>query len=143
MTKEVFESFVNLAKAKGITKYAIRCEGGNRIIYHDDFTGRIIFDTEKIISVQLTRNNAIPHQGFIISAITYDCIDSVLLNDIEFTDTISVIKALGAWNDDMKKFFEQCPIKRDIIPGTAGITSIKDKDGNPTLGKNSPGYVTK
>lgn len=143
MTKETFEKFINAAKAKGITNYAIRCEGGNRIIYHNDTTGKIILLEDEIISVTLSKNYATPSQSFVISAITYDCIDDVLLNDIPFAESIEILKGLNVWNDELKKFFAQTPNKKDIVPGTAGLSEIKDKDGNTVIGKGSAGYVTK
>ena len=42
MTKEIFDEFIAKAEAAGITDYAIRCEGGNRIVYHNATTGKLI-----------------------------------------------------------------------------------------------------
>lgn len=143
MTKETFEKFINAAKAKGIKNYAIRCQGGNRIVYHNDTTGKIILLDDEIISVTLSKNYASPVQSFVISAITYDCIDDVLLNDIPFAESIEILKGLNVWNDELKEFFSKTPNKKDIVPGTAGIDIIRDKDGKEVIGKGSSGYVTK
>lgn len=143
MTKEVFESFIAAAKAEGITKYAIRCEGGNRIIYHNETTEKLIFKDEEVIHVALSRNYASEGQSYVISVITYDCIESVLLNEVPFKDTIDIVKSLGAFDTEMEAFFAQSPNKRDIKPGTAGLAERTDKDGNPIITPGSNGYVTK
>lgn len=143
MTKEVFQSFITSAAAQGITDYAIRCEGGNRIVYHNATTEKLIFKDEEVISVALSRNYATEGRGYVISVITYDCIDSVLLNEIPFKETIDIVKSLGAFDDEMKAFFEQSPNKRDIKPGTAGLAPRTDEDGKPIIAPGSNGYVTK
>ena len=143
MTKEVFESFIAVAEAQGITNYAIRCEGGNRIIYHNDTTEKLIFKDDEVIHVGLSRNYASEGQSFVISVITYDCIDSVLLNEVPFADAIDIVKSLDAFDAEMEAFFAQAPNKRDLKPGTAGLAVRTDKDGKPIIAPGSNGYVTK
>lgn len=143
MTKEVFQSFIAVAAAQGITNYAIRCEGGNRIIYHNATTEKLIFKDDEVIHVGLSRNYASERQSFVISVITYDCIDSVLLNEVPFKDTIDIVKSLGAFDTEMDEFFSQAPNKRDIKPGTAGLATRTNKDGNVIIAPGSNGYVTK
>ena len=49
---------------------------------------------------------------------------------------------IGVYNDEWKAFFGKIPRKMDIMPGTAGITIMKDKDGNDTLPPHSVGMIT-
>lgn len=142
MTKEIFDEFIAKAKDAGITDYAIRCEGGNRIVYHNATTGKLIRLADEVISVTLSRNYASKGQSYVVSVITYDCIDSVLLNEVPFADTIEIVKALSGFNSEMEEFFAQSPNKRDLIPGTAGLAPVTDKDGNATIASGSNGYVT-
>ena len=153
MTKDVFDKTLVAAKANGINSYAIRCENGNRIMRHNPITdeqrkngetqtGFIKEDTDSLISVELSGNYAVEGTIFNITSVTFDTIDSIIIQDVDYSTSMAIAKSLGIWDDDMKTFFEHVPVRRDLKPGTAGLAIRTDTDGKPVLAKGSVGYVT-
>jgi hypothetical protein len=142
MTKEVFQSFIDTAKANGVTEYTIRAENANRIVPHNDDSGRIVLGDDHITCIELSRNYQVEGTRYIITVITYDTIDSVILQDIDVATSIKIMTALGMFDADMEKFFKQAPVRRDLKPGTAGLAVRTDSDGNPVVATGSVGYVT-
>lgn len=150
MTVEGFKEFINKLNEIGIHTYQVKVQGGNRTLYNNDnpdmpnqdTTGKIAILGDDLISVEVTRNNILPERRFFVTRTAIESCDSVMAPDLTEENTKKLLQELGVYNDEWKAFFGKIPRKMDIMPGTAGITTMKDKDGNDTLPPHSVGMIT-
>lgn len=150
MTTEGFKDFVDKLKSVGINTYQVKCQGGNRTIYNNDkpdmpnqdVTGKIVVVGDDLISVEVTRNNMLPERRFFATRTAIESCDAVLAPDLTEETTKAFLKAMGIYDDEWKDFFSKIPRKMDLIPGTAAMKPIRDKEGNDTLPPHSVGMVT-
>jgi hypothetical protein len=150
MTVEGFKEFINKLNEIGIHTYQVKAQGGNRTLYNNDnpdmpnqdTTGKIAILGDDLISVEVTRNNILPERRFFVTRTSIESCDCVMAPDLTEENTKKLLQELGVYNDEWKAFFGKIPRKMDIMPGTAGITTMKDKDGNDTLPPHSVGMIT-
>ena len=143
MTKEQYAQFVSDCESAGITQWSVRFEGGNRSAVHGYQGCRIIPRDEDIIIIESTNNYATSNGQFNITSCNYDVIDNVRTLDATFQQTIDLLTTMGIYDDDMRDFIKTSVKRQPIIPGTAGLSTIKDADGNDVIPPGSVGYVTK
>ena len=150
MTVEGFKEFINKLNEIGIHTYQVKTQGGNRTLYNNDnpdmpnqnTTGKLAILGDDLISVEVTRNNILPERRFFVTRTSIESCDAVMAPDLTEKNTKKLLQELGVYNDEWKAFFGKIPRKMDIMPGTAGITTMKDKDGNDTLPPHSVGMIT-
>lgn len=150
MTVEGFKDFIDKLKEIGINTYQVKAQGGNRTLYNNDkpdmpnqdTTGKIAILGDDLISVEVTRNNILPERRFFVTRTTIESCDSIMAPDLTEDNTKKLLQSLGVYNDEWKEFFGKIPRKMDIMPGTAGLSTMKDKEGNDTLPPHSVGMVT-
>lgn len=147
LSKQNFDSFLSALNSVNIKEYSIRCEGGNRILYHNGTTSVIVPKDDHIICIEVTKNYGSPDGAFNVLMVPYDNIDDIKVNDTTFVGALSVMEALGAKTDEVMAFMKQSPTRMPIIPGTAGLkpVTIKDEETGKevsVLGSGSRGYVT-
>lgn len=143
LSKADYDKFISSINKVGIKKYNIRCEGGNRIIYHNEETSFIIPFDEYVICLESTKNYATSNGRFNLIMIPYDNIDDIKVDDLPFDISIDLSKELGIY-EKVKEFMKNVPARQGIVPGTAGLDSVKDKTGTiPTISPGYSGYVTK
>ena len=150
MTVEGFKEFINKLNEIGIHTYQVKTQGGNRTLYNNDnpdmpnqnTTGKLAILGDDLISVEVTRNNILPERRFFVTRTSIESCDAVMAPDLTEENTKKLLQELGVYNDEWKAFFGKIPRKMDIMPGTAGITTMKDKDGNDTLPPHSVGMIT-
>jgi len=141
LSKQNYDNFVSALNSANIKEYCIRCEGGNRLLYHNGTSSVIVPKDDHIVCIERTKNYGSSDGIFNVIMVPYDNIDDIKINDITFVNGITVMESLGCRNDEVNAFLKQAPMKRDIIPGTAGLDSIK-VDNKPAVGSGSTGYVT-
>lgn len=147
LAKSNFDNFLSAINSAGIKEYCIRCEGGNRILYHNGTSSVIVPKDDHIVCIEVTKNYGSPNGVFNIIMVPYDNIDDIKTTDNTFADSLKIMEALGAKNADVEVFMKQAPTRMPIVPGTAGLKSITEKDKEtgeekPVLGVGSRGYVT-
>lgn len=147
MTKSNFDNFLSAIKSANIKGYCIRCEGGNRILYHNGTSSVIVEKSDHIVCIEVTKNYGSTDGAFNIIMVPYENIDDIKVLDTTFADSLIIMEALGAKNDDVIAFMKQSPTRMPVVPGTAGLEPIIKKDERtgkmvPVMGTGSRGYVT-
>lgn len=154
MTTENFVKFVKDLESVGMTHYEVRCAGGNRTIYNNpdfdpadpgtDIIGKITIDGDEIISTEVSRASIKPDRCFSISRMTIESCDEIILNDIPTDYAKKFLKAQGVWDDSYEEFFSKIPRKVDLWTkdNNAGLTPLKDDEGNDMLPPHSTGMIT-
>ena len=142
MTKELLEDYISKCKAAGIEKIAIRYEDGSRSIVIGNEGCRVELLDDVAIFVEPTHNYATPNGQFNITSCPYEYIDNIRALDATIPQTIALLTALNIYDEDADAMIKGCVKRQTIIPGTAGLTTIKDADGNDVIPPGSSGYVT-
>ena len=148
MLKASFENFVSKLNSIGVEEFEVRCQGGNRTIYNNasddpDMSGKIVVEDENnILAIEVQRATNKNERTFNITQLGFDNIDSILTHDMTRDEAKKFIKALGAWDDSFDTYFNAIPNKVDIIPGTAGLRVLQDKNGVDILPPHSVGMIT-
>ena len=142
MTKENLEKFIQNCKDAGIERWMLRFEGGNRSAVHGNDGCRIIPRDDDVVIIEPCRNYA-SDGVYNITVCAYEMIDNVRALDLPIANTINLLTELGLYDDNMKNFIATGLHKTPIIPGTAGLSTIKDADGKDIIPPGSSGYVTK
>lgn len=151
MTKSEFDKIIAAGKAAGLEKYVVRCEGGNRVIYHKSESSLIYPKDTYLICFELSRNYASKNGQFNIIMVPYDDIDTVKFVDVPFVEGLAIMNDLGCKDDQLLEFVKTIPRRQEIYPGTGGIAPITEKrvasDGTvtetPIINGSVPGYITK
>lgn len=142
MTKENLQKFIDDCKSAGIERWALRFEGGNRTAVHGNDGCRICLRDNDVVIIEPCRNYA--SNGFYnITICAYDMIDNVKAIDLPITETIGLLTNLGLYDSTMEEFIKNGIHRQPIIPGTAGLSTIKDADGKDIIPPGSSGYVTR
>ena len=148
MLKASFENFISKLHSIGVEEFEVRCQGGNRTIYNNasddpDMSGKIVVEDENnILAIEVQRATNKNERTFNITQLGFDNIDAILTHDMTRDEAKKFIKALGAWDDSFDTYFNAIPNKVDIIPGTAGLRVLQDKNGVDILPPHSVGMVT-
>lgn len=142
MDKSSIESFVTELKNKGITKFLVRCEGGNRILYNND-NSLIRLKDDALYCVERSKNYAAGDGIIDIIKVAYEDINDIKSVDLSYTDSIELCKSLGLWDADMEEMFTSIGHRSDLQIGTAGLDTKKDKDGKVILPSGVAGILTK
>lgn len=144
MEKQSFDKFVNACKEAGITDYVIRCEGGNRIVYNNTTDSRVFPKDDHVEAIYRTHNYGKSEGIFDVICIPYENIDTVKVVSITFEQGIKLMELLENKNsEEFKDLLSKIHIRKDIIPGTANLDGIKDKEGKYALPPGSSGMVVK
>ena len=139
MTKETYDSFISALQSVDVKEYVIRCEGGNRMVYHNGKTSFVFAKDDHIEAIEITQNYAVDGGQFDVICVPYENIDTVKAVAITFEQGIKLMEALG--NSGLDEFFSKTPIRQDIKPGTANLAAMKDGKGNNILPPGTSGYV--
>lgn len=148
MEKAVLQKFIDAIKSSDSDDYAIRFNGGNKVAYHGSDSCRFELTDDAVVTLESNPNyqKANTHP-FIVAMVPYDNIDSAFAPNLTVKDAITILTSLGVFTDEIKNFIKAYGSSSDLIIPTegsnAGMAVMMDKDGNPTIGKYSPGYVTK
>lgn len=154
MTTENFKKFISDLESVGMTHYEVRCAGGNRTIYNNpdfdpsdpssDPIGIISIDGDELISTEISRLSIKPDRCVTISRMTIESCDEIILNDIPVDYAKKFLQAQGVWNKEYEKFFSEIPRKMDIWvkDNNAGLSVMKDENGNDMLPIHSTGMIT-
>ena len=143
MLKTQFDKFVSTLESAGITNYNIRCEGGNRIFYHNGTSGLIYRFNDYVICIDLCRNILHTNGQYDIALVPYENIDDIKSTDIPLVEAINIMDSLGCKDEEFLKFVRTTPRLSNTIPGTAGLAPEKDKNGNDVISGPVAGYSTK
>lgn len=143
MEKAHLEEFLNVCKDAGIEKWTLRFEGGNRSVTHGNDSTRIYLRDNDLIIIEPTHNYATPNGQFNITCNTYEMIDNVRVMDVPYAESIEIFKGLGIWDEELEQMVKASVKRMPIIPGTAGLSPIKDSEGNDVIPPGSSGYITK
>ena len=103
MDKNTVVNFVNELKSKGIERFVIRYEGGNRFTDSKSDSSRIYLADNYVVALDTTNNFNNANARFNIRIIPYDNIDDIIAYDLTTVETIEVLKAEGCWNEDMQE----------------------------------------
>ena len=103
MDKNTVVNFVNELKSKGIERFVIRYEGGNRFTDSKSDSSRIYLADNYVVVLDTTNNFNNANARFNIRLIPYDNIDNIIAYDLTTVETIEVLKAEGCWNEDMQE----------------------------------------
>ena len=142
MDKSHVEAVLQAFKDAGIEKWTLRFEGGNRSVTHGYDSTRIVLRDDDLIIIEPTHNYATPDGQFNITSCSYDMIDNIRALDVPFEESIKIFENLGIYDDDIKEMVKESVRRQPIIPGTAGLSPIKDSSGNDVIPLGSVGYVT-
>lgn len=142
MEKAHLEEFLQTCKDAGIEKWTLRFEGGNRSVTHGNDSTRIILRENDLVIIEPTHNYATPNGQFNICICTYEMIDNVKVMDVPFQESIDIFKGLGIYDDELEDMVKHSVKRQPIIPGTAGLSTIKDSEGNDVIPPGSSGYIT-
>ena len=147
MEKAHLEQFLQNCKDAGIEKWTLRFEGGNRSVTNGNDSTRIILRDNDLLIIEPTHNYATPNGQFNITTCAYEMIDNVRVMDLTFQQTIDLMNNLGIYDDDMKDMLKGS-VKRTTFAfnadgSNAGLSSLKDADGNDVIPPGSSGYLTK
>jgi hypothetical protein len=142
MEKAQLEQFIQTCKDAGIEKWTLRFEGGNRSVTSGNDSTKIIPRDNDVVIIEPTHNYATPNGQFNITICTYEMIDNVKVMDVPFKESIDIFKGLGIYDDELEKLVKTSVKRQPIIPGTAGLSTIKDSEGNDVIPPGSSGYIT-
>lgn len=142
MTKSGLEDFIAQCKAVGIEKIAVRFEDGSRSVVIGNESCRVILRDDDVIFIEPTHNYATPTGQFNVTSCPYDEINDVRALDATVQQTIDLLTALGLYDEDSEELIKHTAKRQTLIPGTAGLDTIKDSDGNDVIPPGSVGYVT-
>lgn len=143
MTKAALEDYISKCNDAGIEKIAIRYEDGSRSIVIGNEGCKVVLMDDVAIFIEPTHNYATPNGQFNITSCPYDYIDNIRALDATIPQTIALLTALGIYDSDAEELIKGCVKRQTIIPGTAGLSTIKDADGKDVIPPGSSGYVTK
>lgn len=141
MQKSVFDSIVAKFAELGITEYNVRIEGGNKNLFHNGKTDLIFSTEDAIIGIKATQNYA-TKGNYDMTWCHWDDVNCVKLTSVSIQNMLKLKDVFGLDDDLIKAMIQDNTIvRKDIIPGTANLDTIKDNEGN-TIVVNSPVYVT-
>ena len=141
MQKSVFDSIVAKFAELGITEYNVRIEGGNKNLFHNGKTDLIFSTEDAIIGIKATQNYA-TKGNYDMTWCHWDDVNCVKLTSVSIQNMLKLKDVFGLDDDMIKAMIQDNTIvRKDIIPGTANLDTIKDNEGNTTV-VNSPVYVT-
>lgn len=141
MDSSAFKKFITDLHAVGLKNYLFRCEGGNRICYHNEVNSFVIPEADVVYVVEVTKNPAANGQ-FNVLSVPYEDIDTIKSVDIGFNETIDLCKKIGIWNTDLEEMFKRIPYRSDIQVGTAGLSVKRDEKGVAVIPDGKSGIVT-
>lgn len=103
MDKSTVLNFVNELNSKGIDRYVIRYEGGNRFTDSKSDSSRIYLANDCVVVLDTTTNFTNPNARWNIRKIPYDNIDDIIAYDLTTKDAVEILKAEGCWNEEMQE----------------------------------------
>lgn len=142
MTKSDLEDFMTKCENANITKISIRYEDGSRSIIADGDQSKIILLDDVAIFVEPSHNYATSDGQYNITSCPYEYIDNVRALDLTIQQTIDLLTELGQTDTEINELISNTTKRSVVIPGTAGMDTIKDSDGNDVIPPGSVGYVT-
>lgn len=145
MTKSELQSFMTACENANVKKIAIRYEDGSRSIITNADQCKVELLDDYAIFIEPTHNYATSDGQYNVTCCPYDYIDNARALDLTIQQTIDLLTELNLYDpndDEMKEFIGNTTKRATVIPGTAGMDTIKDSDGNDVIPPGSVGYVT-
>ena len=152
MDKAEVVNFVNSLKEKGIDRFVIRYEGGNRFTDSKSDSSRIYLGDDHVVILDTSNNFTNKNARFNIRCIPYENIDNIAAYDLTTAEAVDVLKAEGCWNDEMEELIKMRGGKVVIKPITNNTSAYgeetkKELDDNeeevdvPVIEGDEPGRV--
>ena len=145
MDKSAIEKFVNNLKSAGREDFALRVEGGNKTIYHNE-NAKLSLLGDYVVSI-CTRNNhgAGPKACFNVEAIPYENVDNAKSFDMTAKELLDYLSAEGiTLDDDLKEFVSSHGGRVSIRQRTEGgyYAEIHNEKGQVVFPTPLPARVT-
>lgn len=122
MDKAQVQSFVDELKSKGIDRFVLRYEGGNRFTDSKSDSSRIYLASDYVIILDTTNNFTNPNARWNVRKIPYENIDNITAYDLTTKEAIDILNAEGAFDEDMQELIKKRG-GRVMIKPTAPNTS--------------------
>lgn len=154
MDKAQVQNFVDELKSKGIDRFVLRYEGGNRFTDSKSDSSRIYLASDYVIILDTTANFTNPNARWNVRKIPYENIDNITAYDLTTKEAIDILNAEGAFDEDMQELIKKRG-GRVMIKPTAPNTSsygeelekVVDEDTGedtevPVIKGDEPGRIT-
>lgn len=154
MDKAEIVNFVNSLKEKGIDRYVIRYEGGNRFTDSKSDSSRIALCENYVLILDTTTNFTNPNARWNIRKIPYDNIDNIAAYDLSTKEAIDILNEEGIFDETMQELIKKRGGRVMIKPvalNTSAYGEEKEKVVNEETGEeelvtvikgDEPGRIT-
>ena len=107
MDKAEVVNFVNSLKEKGIDRFVLRYEGGNRFTDSKSDSSRIALCGNYVLILDTTTNFTNPNARWNIRKIPYENIDNISAYDLTTKEAIDILKEEGIFDESMEELIKK------------------------------------